>query len=75
MDCTLVCPVKNTLELTTKGVSKKAWSVARLGTVILVLYLGLVYAASITGHWKSSVSEKEFRVRLQEIHSAKYTHP
>jgi len=75
MDCTLVCPVKNTLELTTKGVSKKAWSVARLGAVILVLYLGLVYAASITGHWKSSVSEKEFRVRLQEIHSAKYTHP
>jgi len=75
MDCTLVCPVKNTLELKTKGVSKKAWSVARLGAVILVLYLGLVYAASITGHWKSSVSEKEFRVRLQEIHSAKYTHP
>jgi len=75
MDCTVVCPVKNTLELTTKGVSKKAWSVARLGAVILVLYLGLVYAASITGHWKSGVSEKEFRVRLQEIHSAKYTHP
>jgi len=75
MDCTLVCPVKNTLELRTMGVSKKVWSAARLGAAIIVLYLGLVYAASITGHWNSSVSEHEFRLRLQEIHSAKYTHP
>jgi polyferredoxin len=75
MDCTLVCPVRNTLELRTMGVSKKIWSAARLGAAIIVLYLGLVYAARITGHWNSSVSEHEFRLRLQEIHSAKYTHP
>ena len=75
MDCTVVCPAKNTLELRTLGVSKKGWSATRLGAVIIVLYLGLVYAASITGHWKSSVSEKEFRARLQDIHSARYTHP
>ena len=75
MDCTLVCPVKHTLELRTLGVSKKVWSAARLGAVIIVLYLGLVYAASITGHWNSSVSEQEFRSRLQEIHLSEYTHP
>ena len=75
MDCTLVCPVKNTLELRTVGVSKKVWSVARLGALIVVLYLGLVYAASITGHWNSSVPEQEFRLRLQEIHLSEYTHP
>jgi len=75
MDCTLVCPVRNTLELRTVGMSKKVWSVARLGAVIVALYLGLVYAASITGHWNSSLPEQEFRLRLQEIHLSEYTHP
>jgi polyferredoxin len=75
MDCTLVCPVRNTLELRTIGVSKNLWSATRLGAVIIVLYLGLVYTASITGHWNSSVSEDEFRLRLKEIHLAEYTHP
>ena len=75
LDCTLVCPVRNTLELRTVGMSKKVWSVARLGAVIVVLYLGLVCAASITGHWKSSVPEQEFRLRLQEIHLNVYAHP
>jgi polyferredoxin len=75
MDCTLVCPAKNTLELRTIGVSKNLWSATRLGAVIIALYLGLVYTASITGHWNSSVSEDEFRLRLKEIHLAEYTHP
>ena len=75
MDCTLVCPVKDTLVLRTAGASKKVWSVARIGAVIIVLYLGLVYAASITGHWNSGLSEQEFRLRLQEIHLSEYTHP
>jgi len=76
MDCTLVCPGgKNTLELKTMGVRKKFWSTAKLGVVIIVLYVGLVYTATITGHWKSSVSEQEFRIRLQEIDTPQYTHP
>ena len=75
MDCTLVCPVRRTLELRTLGVSKRSWSAARLGAVIMVLYLGLAYTANLTGHWKSSVSQEEFRLRLQEIHLAEYTHP
>lgn len=76
MDCTLVCPGgKNTLELKTIGVRKKFWSTAKLGIVIVAVYVGLVYAATITGHWKSSVLEQEFRIRLQEISMPQYTHP
>lgn len=75
MDCTLVCPARDTLELKTIGMGKSIWSGARLGAVIIVLYIGLVYSATITAHWKSSVSTDEFRLRLQEIHLAKYTHP
>ena len=76
MDCTLVCPGgKDTLELKTMGVRKKFWSTTKLGLVIILLYVGLVYTASITGHWKSNVSEQEFRLRLKEIHMPQYTHP
>jgi len=75
MDCTLVCPVRHTLALKTIGMGKSIWSAARLGAVIIVLYIGLVYSATIAGYWKSSVSTDEFRLRLQEIHLSKYTHP
>jgi polyferredoxin len=71
MDCTSVCPVKNTLELKTKGFHKRVWSPLRLGVVILGLFAGVMYTAEITGHWKSRVTENEFRMRLKEID----THP
>ncbi len=75
MDCTSVCPVKNTLELKTKGFHKHVWSPLMLGVVILGLFVGVVYTAEITGHWKSRVTENEFRMRLKEIDSPAYTHP
>ena len=75
MECTSVCPVKNTLELKTKGFTRHVWSPLKLGVVILGLFIGLVYTAEITGHWKSSVTEHEFRMRLKEIDSPAYTHP
>ena len=75
MDCTSVCPVKNTLELKTKGFTGYVWSPLKLGVVILGLFIGLVYTAEISGHWKSSVTEQEFRMRFKEIDSPAYTHP
>jgi hypothetical protein len=55
--------------------SKRISSAARPGAVIIVLYPGLVYTAKVTEHWNSSVTQEEFRLRLQEIHVAEYTHP
>lgn len=75
MECTSVCPVKNTLELKTKGFPRHVWSALKLGLVILGVFIGLVYIAEITGHWKSSVTENEFRMRLKEINSPAYSHP
>jgi hypothetical protein len=75
MECTSVCPVKNTLELKTKGFTGYVWSPLKLGVVILGLFIGLVYTAEISGHWKSSVTEHEFRMRLKNIDSPAYTHP
>jgi len=75
MECTRVCPVENTLELKTVGTGKNSWSTAKLGAVVIGIYIVMVYAAGITGHWKSSVTEHEFRVRLQTINSPEFTHP
>lgn len=75
MECTLVCPVEETLELKTIGTGKNGWNKAKLGTVIIGMYIGMVYSAGITGHWKSSVTEHEFRVRLQTINAPENTHP
>jgi hypothetical protein len=75
MECTRVCPVENTLALKTKGIRKTFWNAARLGTVIIGIYVMMVYTAGITGHWKSSVTENEFRARLQTIDSPEITHP
>ena len=75
MECTLVCPAENTLVLKTKGMGKTFWNTARLGMVIIGIYILMVYMAGITGHWKSSVTDHEFRARLLTIDSPEITHP
>ncbi|MDP2646266.1 MAG: 4Fe-4S binding protein [Desulfobacterales bacterium] len=75
MDCTLACPVNKTLEMKTKGMGKRVWSLAKLGTLLVIVFVGLVYTARITGHWKSSVTDQEFRMRLKEVDSPHYVHP
>ncbi|MCP4576329.1 MAG: 4Fe-4S binding protein [Deltaproteobacteria bacterium] len=75
MECTRVCPVENTLALKTAGMGANGWNTARLGTVIMGIVILMVYIAGITGHWKSSVTENEFRARLKTIDSPEITHP
>lgn len=75
MDCTLVCPAQNTLDLKTNGIRKKVWAPAKLGAIIIGVFIVVVYSAEITGHWKSRMSEYEFRMRLQALDSPKYRHP
>ncbi len=75
MECTRVCPVENTLALKTAGMGANGWNTARLGMVIMGIYILMVYTAGITGCWKSSVTEKEFRASLKTINSPEITHP
>lgn len=70
-----VCPVENTLELKTMGTGKNGWSTAKVGPIIIGIYIVMVYAAGITGHWKSSMTEHEFSARLKTINSPEITHP
>ncbi|MBW1944897.1 MAG: 4Fe-4S binding protein, partial [Deltaproteobacteria bacterium] len=75
MDCTLVCPVENTLDLKTMGFRARPWSPAGVGAVIIMLFIGVYCLAQATGHWKSTLTAEEFRMRLAEIDSPLYTHP
>jgi polyferredoxin len=75
MACTQVCPVKDTLQLKTSMSKKHVWAPIHLGMVIVVVFMVMVYTARITGHWKSSVTDHEFQVRLLVVDSPAYTHP
>ncbi len=48
---------------------------AKMGPIIIGIYIVMVYAAGITGHWKSSMTEHEFSARLKTINSPEITHP
>ncbi|MCP4755070.1 MAG: 4Fe-4S binding protein [Proteobacteria bacterium] len=76
LDCTIVCPVEETLVFRTGASSMaKRWSPKSLGIVVVVLYCTVVCLAALTGRWKSSVSEDEFRARLRLIDSPSMVHP
>ena len=75
MDCTKVCPVENTLHLKTVGIPGFVWHWTRMSVAVASLFLLLVYTAQVTGHWKSQISDQEFRVRLRMIDAPENTHP
>ena len=64
MDCTLVCPVAGILEMKTGLPANRALKPVNIGAAIIILFVGLVYLAQITGHWQSHLTERDFRVGL-----------
>jgi len=67
MDCTTVCPVEQTLRFQSFGIKEKSWSTSVLGISIILIFVGMIYIAQITGHWESSISTHEFSMRLKMI--------
>lgn len=66
MDCVDSCPVDGTLMLKTTGL-KMRWTEKKLGLMVIALYLILVYTAIITGHWKSSVPDQQYRMFIAHM--------
>ncbi len=75
MDCMTVCPVEQTLRFESAGIKQRAWKPSTLGITIILIFLGIVYIAQITGHWQSGVSAHEFSMRLEMMNSAEVVHP
>jgi ferredoxin len=69
LDCTTVCPVEQTLEFQNIGIKKMAWKTKVLGITIMLIFVGIVYIAQISGHWQSGVSAHEFAMRLKKMDS------
>lgn len=74
MDCVLACPVGGALSLETSGL-KTGWRPGRLGILIALLFVTVVYVAEMTGHWQGRITDEEFRTRLETIDSPGNTHP
>ncbi|MDZ7831857.1 MAG: 4Fe-4S binding protein [Desulfobacterales bacterium] len=74
MECVTACPAEGALSFTSVG-KDTAWPVKRVGITIAATWLILIYAATLTGNWKSGVSDREFQMRLKQMDSAAYQHP
>jgi hypothetical protein len=46
-----------------------------MALILSLIFIISIYAAQVSGHWKSSVSENEFRMRLRAIDTPVYSHP
>ncbi len=66
MECVAVCPAENALQMALMPRTAEKTSVARwrgralkprmVATVLAVLFLGLIGAARVTGHWQTKIS-------------------
>lgn len=74
MQCVSACPSENALEFNTAGVTG-GWKARKAGAVLVIGWLVVVYAATVSGHWKSGVSDMEFGMRLRQVDSSTYQHP
>lgn len=54
---------------------RRFWTLPKTGVFIGLSFLLVVYLASISGHWRGSLSDHEFRVRLKTIDAPENTHP
>ena len=75
-DCVVACPVKGCLAVRPpRAAARRGWMRPAFVVVLAVtVYLGIVTAFRLTGHWRSGVSAAEFARRLPEIGSPLYTH-
>ena len=74
MDCVNICPSKNTLAIKTI-IPKKTITTSQMGLGIIMIFLSIVYFAGITGHWKSNLSDGDFRKWLKISESSEVQHP
>ncbi len=75
-DCVAACPVKACLAVRPlRTAPARAWLRPAVAVALAVgVWLAATLAFRATGHWRGSVSEREYAERLREIDSPLYTH-
>jgi polyferredoxin len=75
MDCSMVCPVPDTLVMKPPGKRVKGLRISWAGLLVVAMFLGTVTWAKVSGHWESRLSLREFRMGVMMIDAADMTHP
>jgi polyferredoxin len=73
MACVAVCPVGGALELSLTRPARRRLSPAALAAAILLLFVGIVGFARLSGHWQSRVPESSCRQLVS--HADEVGHP
>jgi polyferredoxin len=72
--CVDVCPVAYTLQFKSSKKSKSHIPTWAFGSLVLGIFLAAFLIARFSGQWQNSVSEDEYRKRIQEIDKPVYGH-
>jgi polyferredoxin len=71
LECVVVCPVKNTLEMRGAGKTFKAGWIAVL---VMGVFFGVMGGAMALGHWKNQLTTEEYLRRFSRLDSPLYQH-
>ncbi|MBU1054696.1 MAG: 4Fe-4S binding protein [Proteobacteria bacterium] len=74
LDCVNTCPSEETLELKTVFF-KNSLKTSHVGFCVILIFTVIVYCSEISGHWKSGLSESEFKTWLKLSDSSINTDP
>jgi hypothetical protein len=71
MECVAVCPARGALEV--KVTKSRRLGPRAIAAAIAILFLGIVVAAQMSGHWQTDLSEDLYRTLV--LHAADTGHP
>lgn len=76
MDCTLACPVKETLSLeTTAGFTKFRFTPRRLSVVVMGIFMVCYILARTTGVWDTKLTIQDYQKFIPQVNSGRFSHP
>lgn len=73
LTCTSVCPEPNTLSFKVYN-QKKSLSARTVGILIVVIFLLFTGIARLTGHWQNSITNDEYKTRMEHVNNPEYEH-
>jgi beta-lactamase regulating signal transducer with metallopeptidase domain len=71
--CVQVCPVKETLDMRTGILNKKA-PPRVFASLVVALFVAITGLAMLMGHWQNTIAPEEYRRHFRNIHSPLYQH-
>lgn len=74
LQCVEVCPVKNTLLMTTRRQQPKPIPAWVFGALVAGVFVAVTGLAMLTGNWQNGISRQEYQRRFQELNAPVYQH-